>query len=344
MNIPHVFIGPTLQGISLPGDVVRLPPAEQGDIAGIVVQGAKTIVLIDGLFTQTLAPWHKEILFALKNGCRVIGAGSLGAIRAAECARYGMEPVGEIAGWYASGTCYDDAEVALAHACEDDGYAPLTIPLVNIRASAMELAKAGIISDVDAVVDEFRGIHYSERSLKRMQAEKPALATLIEANYVDQKSEDALLAINKSLFSRPAILAETPKNDLNDYMAGLLTNDIKFPGEKRPWEKVSDKKEAVDHWLMSEMAMALGLTVNEAQISKAVSKCWENLGVFSSEDAESWANKNSVTNEQFNRFAIRDALIDAARDWIDSVSRGRDSVPISYEYQLLTQKPKNINM
>ena len=62
-----------------------------------VRDGATAIGLVDGYFGGAAAVWHKEILYALSLGVRVLGASSMGALRAAECAAYGMEPVGEIA-------------------------------------------------------------------------------------------------------------------------------------------------------------------------------------------------------------------------------------------------------
>ena len=54
------------------------------------------ILIVDGEFGQSLSVWHKEILHALHRGIRVVGASSMGALRAAELDRFGMEGVGEI--------------------------------------------------------------------------------------------------------------------------------------------------------------------------------------------------------------------------------------------------------
>jgi hypothetical protein len=160
---------------------------------------------------------------------------------------------------------------------------------------------------------------------------------------VDQKAKDATLAISKAFISCE-IEADTAKNAQNDYLLGLLSNDIRFQGGERPWQQVGDKSEAVDFWLMSEMAIQLGLKVDSWQISQAANKCWKRLGVEAPEAAELWMKNHSVSDAQFNKFAIRQALVDASRDWLESVSRGRDFVPICYEYELLTGKGKNSNI
>ncbi|RUX88390.1 hypothetical protein EN930_18015 [Mesorhizobium sp. M7A.F.Ca.CA.004.11.2.1] len=71
------------------------PPARCGDVMRAVLEGRKVIGLIDGLFESGPAVWHKEILFALDAGCRLLGAASMGALRAAECWQFGMIGIGK---------------------------------------------------------------------------------------------------------------------------------------------------------------------------------------------------------------------------------------------------------
>jgi len=79
------------------------PPARRGDVLAAARDGADIICLIDGVFFQDSSVAHKEILEALQMGVRVIGASSMGALRAAEMDVYGMEGVGEIYRAYRSG-------------------------------------------------------------------------------------------------------------------------------------------------------------------------------------------------------------------------------------------------
>jgi hypothetical protein len=99
-----VFAGPSIHGetVDLTGIELR-PPAVQGDLLRAVVEGASVIGLIDGAFEATASVWHKEILHALSEGVAVVGGASMGALRAAECAAFGMEPVGQIARLLLSG-------------------------------------------------------------------------------------------------------------------------------------------------------------------------------------------------------------------------------------------------
>ena len=91
--------------------------------------------LIAGAFGQSLSVWHKEILFALEQGIVVLGAASMGALRAAELDRFGVQGVGEVYRLFSSGALEDDDEVAVMHQPREQGYSPLTCAMVNIRAT-----------------------------------------------------------------------------------------------------------------------------------------------------------------------------------------------------------------
>ena len=105
------------------------------------------MVLIDGVFTQALSVWHKEILYALERGVAVYGLSSMGALRVAETAAFGAVGVGRIFDGYRSGELTDDDEVAVVHATAEWGYRSLSDAMVNIRASLGAARETGIIDD-----------------------------------------------------------------------------------------------------------------------------------------------------------------------------------------------------
>lgn len=108
-------------------------PATSGDLLALMPRGYKSIVLLDGYYNSVPSPWHKEILFALALGCKVIGGSSLGALRASELSDFGMIGIGSVFSQYASLKRSSDADVALLHAPSSATipYLPLTIPLVD---------------------------------------------------------------------------------------------------------------------------------------------------------------------------------------------------------------------
>lgn len=131
-----VFAGPSVYGAEIDwGDLDRRGPARCGDILQAVRDGANVIGLIDGYFEGGISVWHKEILFALSSGVKVFGASSMGALRAAECAEFGMKPVGQIAEAFTSGELVADADVAVLHGPEELGCPPVTLAMVDVRAT-----------------------------------------------------------------------------------------------------------------------------------------------------------------------------------------------------------------
>ena len=74
-----VFLGPSVP-LSIAREIVEAdfrPPAQMGDVY-TAAQGRPTaIAIIDGFFESRPAVWHKEILFALSQGIRVLGGASI---------------------------------------------------------------------------------------------------------------------------------------------------------------------------------------------------------------------------------------------------------------------------
>src|ERR1017187_1273794 len=133
-----IFLGPSLPVTEARQilDATYLPPAGQSDLLSAAIELQPDVIgLVDGVFLQSLSVWHKEILFALKRGIRIYGSRSMGALRAAETDAFGMIGVGQVYRMYASGELMDDDEVALSHGSHDQGYKPLSLPMVNVRAT-----------------------------------------------------------------------------------------------------------------------------------------------------------------------------------------------------------------
>lgn len=218
-----VFVGPTMPGSAAaeryPGVDVR-PPAAHGDLAHAARDGAATIVLVDGVFDWVRAVWHKEILWALSNGVRVIGASSMGALRAAECAAFGMEPVGVVALDYLHGRRTRDGDVAQAHAAGDDGWRPLSEALVNVEATIGAAVDVGALASHDAALlgASARRCFYAERVWPKVIAEAglaadvaAATAAWVRRHAVDQKRLDAELALAVARETEPST---TPRFEL----------------------------------------------------------------------------------------------------------------------------------
>src|SRR6218665_321327 len=202
-----LFVGPSLPDVKkFAGADVRIqPPAIQGDVLKSVQDSATVIGLIDGGFEYTAPVWHKEILHALSQGVTVLGASSMGALRAAECAAFGMVGVGRIFQGYASGELVDDADVALLHGPPELASPPLTLPLVNVRATLQAITGCGKITETEAA--EIRGaaesLFFKDRTWGSVLAACKAvmrqsdLERILAEGYVDQKRLDAIELVER---------------------------------------------------------------------------------------------------------------------------------------------------
>lgn len=210
-----VFAGPTRPLTTAAPDLVWLPPAAAGDMLMASRRAPCTMVLIDGLMETRMPPLHKEILVLLAEGFRIIGAASMGALRAAELSSHGMIGAGAIFAAFQRGLLVDDDEVAVLHAPSEMGWRPLTEAMVDIRATLCAAVRARIIPlgtaqllRRTAIADNFR-----DRSWQRLldmpgleAIERQRLLSWLPAGRVALKQCDAnaAIALARALSASPA--------------------------------------------------------------------------------------------------------------------------------------------
>ncbi|MFC7548663.1 TfuA-like protein [Plantactinospora sp. GCM10030261] len=207
----YLFIGPSLPDVRdhLDGTVRVLPPIAAGDLFRVPLSAGDIVGIVDGYFHHTAAVRHKEIFAALADGVRVLGASSMGALRAAEMHRYGMGGVGYVFAGYRSGRLVGDDEVALLHGPAEAGYPAFSQPLVNIRATIATAVRDGIIEQThaDKLIDAMATMPYVRRNHRTLVETIEALdlppgqARRIErycrTNVVDVKRSDALRLLDQ---------------------------------------------------------------------------------------------------------------------------------------------------
>ena len=193
------FAGPSLPDADralYPGVDWRAP-AEAGDLLRLEAGPGLTVCLIDGYFDHRPAVRHKELLWVLAAGARVLGASSIGALRAAEMDGFGMIGVGAIYRAFRRGTLVGDDEVALVHAAADWGWRPLSVPLVDVRATLCAAVRGRVVSarSARAILSAAAGIHYVDRDwpavLARCDAGGSGFAAWVESGAVARKRLDA---------------------------------------------------------------------------------------------------------------------------------------------------------
>ncbi len=218
-----LFLGPTLPAADASHilDAIALPPVKLGDVYRAVTRHApQAIGIVDGYFQWAPAVWHKEILWAIGQGVHVFGAASMGALRAAELAPFGMHGVGRIFEAYRDGRLAgptndrtadpvddpfeDDDEVAVVHGPRESGYLGASEAMVNIRCTLDRAAADGVITEPTrrALVATAKATFFPDRAYPRLLAEaragglpEPEIAALerwLPPGRINQKRLDAL--------------------------------------------------------------------------------------------------------------------------------------------------------
>jgi hypothetical protein len=234
-----VFCGPTITAgeVSQNVDAICLPPAVQGSFVAAVQEfGPEKILLIDGGFQSEPAVKHKEILWAISRGVTVVGASSMGALRAVELAPW-MLGVGMIYRWYRRWQLAPDDAVAVLHTPEEMGLLGLTESLLDLRLTFKSALRSRAI-DVDQqsnLAHAACALNFRDRTLDRVIAEAfpqaspdeaAHMRTCLKNRFVRQKHRDALRAIQfvKEITFAPII----PRNEF--VMTRAFLDDIRLAG------------------------------------------------------------------------------------------------------------------
>ncbi|MGC3940126.1 TfuA-like protein [Roseobacter sp. EG26] len=226
-----VFAGPSIVGVAdqIETEIDLRPPVQQGDVFLACLENPAAIGIIDGFFEGVPSVWHKEILWALSQGVAVLGAASMGALRAAELDVFGMQGVGNIYQAFRDGVLEDDDEVALLHGPAEVGYPALNLAMVNARATLEAAATAGVITMTQAqyATDLAKSQFYKVRTWESVfEAVGSAnlspdkcreLRDWVRHHEVDQKQQDAaelLARLSEMRFDAPTADFHFEETDL----------------------------------------------------------------------------------------------------------------------------------
>jgi hypothetical protein len=341
VNGVHVFLGPSLpvEEARTILDAEYLPPVKMGDVQALVRARPRVVCIVDGYFERVPAVWHKEILCALTQGIRVVGASSMGALRAAELCSFGMEGVGTVFEAFRDGGLTADDEVALVHGDAADGYRALSEPLVNIR-DGLSLAEArGLVSltEREALVEAARATFYPERSWPRvvrdaqafgMDAERiERLRSFLAEERPNVKRRDAVAALTyvATTLDRPASDASFDFEP-TEFWLRLVATTSRAPADAggigpTAASVVDHARIAIDDYralrdrallslLASSEAERAGILVGAEQITAAARRFRFRQGLLSAEGTRQWLARNSLTAEDLTELCRLEAICD----------------------------------
>lgn len=210
-----------------------------------LADGASTLVLLDGYYYTVPSVTHKELLYALDAGARVLGAASLGALRAVELAPFGMLGVGRVFEAFENGTLDGDDEVALLHAPAENGYRPLTLALVEVRFALERLVDSGVVPAGSAgrLLGALKALPFTERDpgqladlSRSLLGEEAAAALHRELAARSVKAEDARQALEMAAvpFQPAAPRRRIATGFLNNFKEHAVRGPAPEPGMPRP--------------------------------------------------------------------------------------------------------------
>lgn len=335
-----MFGGPSLYGLNGPA-VLRAdyrPPVRRGDVYRLIATGVSTIALIDGVFHNEPSVWHRELLEAIHSGIRVIGAASMGALRAAELQGLGMEGHGTVFRWYRDGIVTRDDEVAVQHAGAADGYRMLSEPLVNIRATLSRLRKLGVIDDAESrcLVDFSAALYYPQRSLMGLLesslcrgwpvSRRERVATELQVNRCDIKRADArslLFALVETEQVHSEFLSVAPVGRLEYRRAALAArticghkgDDLLTRLDERPAHLAQYRRAALASWLLAGWANDSGVRW-DGDVADERQKWMSSMAI---KDLGAWLIRQGLSlpelDEHLGREALRDQLTRQGPDY-----------------------------
>jgi TfuA protein len=149
MNKPIVYLGPTLnrEEASKILDADYRDPAKKGDFLRLshTTDEKKYVGFIDGVFLHDYPPSPIEVYhLATRKNIELIGASSLGALRAVELEKFGMKGIGKIFQLFKNGILNADDEVAVTFV--RDKNILQSEALIDIRFNLFLAYKKGIIT------------------------------------------------------------------------------------------------------------------------------------------------------------------------------------------------------
>jgi hypothetical protein len=350
MNV-IVFTGPTLAAdeARVVLDADYRPPAVQGDVYRAARHGPDVIGIIDGYFERVPSVWHKEILWAMSLGIHVFGAASMGALRAAELAAFGMEGVGAIFESYRAGVLEDDDEVAVVHGSAEFGFRAGSDAMVDIRFTIGRAVEAGVLSAATGAGIEClaKELFYPQRRYQAIarraieaglpRGEVSAFVDWLPEHRWSQKRADALEMLatirqrveygleakqveysfeNSSMWEQAWRLAgeryDSPAGGTSAIDLDMLLDELRLEGE--PYFRAAEA--AILRCLSIKQSYVQGLSEAGMQVPGIAPGFWSRAGGRDADARQEWMRANNLDSRQLTMLLNDEARV----QWIKSLA------------------------
>jgi len=233
-----VFVGPTcpqeLIRAILPEALIA-PPVRRGDLYRYRLLNFSVFVMFDGVFANQMAVSPREVVDVLHDGAAVIGAASMGALRAVDCGPAGAIGHGRIYRLFRRGALSSEDEVAVVFLPEGP-FPVLSLALANVRFALRRAHRTGLLTASEAVtlVRAAETLHYQDRSwnaIAERAGSKLSPHQLAALGSCDIKRDDALSCCRWTATQlRRGKIAASPRRDRTQPLGAL------FRDRERIWD------------------------------------------------------------------------------------------------------------
>ncbi|HEY8798026.1 MAG TPA: TfuA-like protein [Candidatus Dormibacteraeota bacterium] len=346
-----IFTGPTLtadEGRTVL-DADYLPPAGQGDVYRAALRNPQVIGIIDGYFERVPSVWHKEILWSMSRGIHVFGSASMGALRAAELAAFGMEGVGSIFEAYRDGVLEDDDEVAVVHGSDEFEFRAGSDALVDIRSTIARAVEAGVLSATTGVAIECvaKDMFYPQRNYHAIArhavetglppVEVSALLEWLPGHRFSQKRADALAMLetirqrvesgfepkqvkysfeSSSMWEQAWRLAgeqyASPAGGTATIDLDMVLDELRLEGERY----LHAEEAAILRCLSIKQSYVQGLPEAATRVSRTAPGFWGRLGIADADARDEWMRVNNLDAHQLTALLEDEARV----QWIRTLA------------------------
>lgn len=308
-----VYLGPTLPrevvAAALPGADIR-PPVRRGDLHRDRMLRYSLFILIDGVFFQDEAVSLREVIDILEDGAVVLGASSMGALRAAELWPAGMQGVGSIYRLYRRGALVADDEVAVVFDPQRP-HPPLTVALVDVRWSLRRAVRRGRLERQAAAALVARAVDlpFAERTWQAIVGRSLPPGLLDEIAGDSLKSRDALALSSRvrGLVQRDPTVLRLPRRNATPFQGMDAKREALH--DPKAWLDTGSRTHRFRRWLL-----ATGRAGTQAEPPIETDRPDDTLG-RNAESAQTPARESTIDwhGATVMRFTTLSDAIDAAR-------------------------------
>jgi hypothetical protein len=367
----YIFTGPTISPAeaAVELDATYLPPAAEGDVYRVSLKRPQAIGIIDGYFQSVPTVRHKEILWAMSRGIHVFGSASIGALRAAELAAFGMEGIGTVFEFYRDGTLEDDDEVAIAHGPAEFGFVAGSEAMVNIRQTLRKAERDGVISTELRMSLEKIGkeLFYPDRNYSELlrrgfdcgmsKGRLVRLRAWLPEGQVNQKQEDALTMLR---FMRqrleqglePKTVSYSFEHTAMWDSAWRQSGEFRFDSNAQPSvvdpESLLDELRlegdqyeqhrliALERFLAIREAYRLGMTVTDECRREAELAFRRERDLVDTAQVEQWMNDNGLSYRDFDALMMDEARV----RWVHQLAQFTSASSLPEQLRLSGDYPR----